>query len=1002
MRQTECSSVFELRGHVPDTQESASAFGRVRFIGQTIELDIVLLGRGTIRGSVRYEDGSVPQDLTMVVHHPVYQEGYAPSLDAAGHYERRGVPVGPIALLARDGQGNFATVSAEIPHAGAVVERDVVIVRRPDLPRGELRGRVFAPDGVTAVFNAYLALYTEGLLVGVERSGLDGSYDFGEVPAGTAELEAFDGETGRSGARLYFELQPDRVNEVDVLLRDERGLIEGHVYRRDPLTGVATPVAGAIVYLSGQPFHATTDASGAYRLEDVFAMTTSLVAADLATGEVEQVSVLLQGDGFHVVRDIYFESEGTGNIAGEVLDYGGLPVVGAVVHIALSDTSWSHETRTDGSGRFQFTETFAPGSYSVHGIRGEDGAARTVTIQFPGQTAFASLRFLRGTLRGQVRVEQPGGDPTPVIALVRYRTTVVRHGLIGLDTQSHDIETDTEGRWEIPAVLGGRYEVEIFNAFYGERSFRGTIVANGEVHELDVLYGQSGAVEGVILDHDGVTPVAGARVALHHEAFSNYEVFSDSEGRFRFEAVPPAPETSFEVVAESQVGAILRVARVWAVVSRSGERVETRLVLSKQGSVAGRVEITAGEPAVGAFVTLSGSEYPYQRLTGQTDSEGQFRFQNVVAGTISVGVRDLSGLGGRVSTRIVDEGEAAFVLIQLEQVGSILGQVVDPSTGDAAAFSQVRLLRGGRLFDAATTDADGNYEFVTLPLATYSVAAFDPSTGRSGQRADLRVLFDGHQVLGDLTLEARGEAVGRVSDGADQAPIPNAIVELLSHALVPFTTFVTTDSDGRYRFALVPQGEFSVRATDPVTARQAVAEGEIELENEVVELDLVLAPLGAVEGRVLDPNGTGALFSGPVSVLVTQSRIEVGASLEDPYRIDGLRANATFDIRVVEPGGPHRGQGSGSLAAGETVTEIDVRMWAIANVRARVLGANATPVAGAQVELRGYTRYGFVAANATADDQGVVSFAGIGEGNLTLSALDPVTRLRGSRGLTVA
>jgi len=1001
VRQTECGGVFELRAHVPETQESASAFGRVRFIGQTVALDIVLLGRGTIRGAIRYDDGSVPDRLTMVVHHPVYQEGYAPSLDATGHYERRGVPVGPVAILARDGAGNFATLSAEIPSAGAVVEQDVVIVRRPELPRGELRGQVLAPDGTTPVYDAYLALYSGGLLVGVERSGIDGSYDFGEVPAGTAELEAFDGETGRSGARLYFELLPDRINEVDVLLRDERGVVEGHVYRRDPVTGVATPLAGAVVYLSGQPFNSTTDASGAFRLEDVFAMVTDLVAVDLASGETERTRVLLAGDGFHVVRDIYFDGGGGGTLAGEVLDYDGLPVAGAVVHVAASDTTWSHEARADGSGRFQFSESFAPGTYSLHAIRGEDGAAASATIQFPGQTTFTSLRFVRGTLRGQVRVEQPEGDPTPVVALVRYRTTVVRHGLVGRDLETHDLETDAEGRWELTGVLGGPYEVEVFNAFYGERSFRGRIVAQGEVHDLDVVYGQSGAVEGVVLGQDGVTPAAGARVALHHEAFADYEVVSDAEGRFRFEAVPPDPGYAFEIVAEAQGDGVLRFARVWAVVSRSGERVETRLILTKQGSVAGQVEISAGVPAVGAFVTLSGSEYPYQTATSQTDADGGFEFQNVFAGTISIGVRDLSGLGGRVSTELTDEGEEAFVLIQLEQVGAIQGRVVDPATGEAAAFSQVRLLRGGRLFDAVTTDAEGLYELVTLPLATYSVAAFDPSTGRSGRRDGLRVLFDGHVVGGDVTLEARGEAVGQVRDGADGAAVPNAIVELNSHALVPFATFVTTDLDGRYRFALVPQGEFTVRATDPSTRRSAAAEAEIEAENQVVERDLVLAPMGAVEGRVLDPNGSGALFSGPVSVLVTQSRIQVGASLENPFRIEGIRPDSAFELRVVEPGGAHRGQASGALAPGATTAAVDVRLWAIADVRARVLGAGGTPVAGAQVELRGYTRYGFVAANATADGAGYALFGGVGEGNLTLSAVDPATQLRGSRGFAI-
>ena len=72
-------------------------------------------------------------------------------------------------------------------------------------------------------------------------------------------------------------------------------------------------------------------------------------------------------------------------------------------------------------------------------------------------------------------------------------------------------ETDADGRWSIPNVLIGAYEIEVFNAFYGERVFRGALLAHGETHDLDVLYGQSGSVEGTVVDHDGVTPAAGGR-----------------------------------------------------------------------------------------------------------------------------------------------------------------------------------------------------------------------------------------------------------------------------------------------------------------------------------------------------------------------------------------------------------------------------------------------------------------------------------------------------------
>src|SRR6185503_4290592 len=109
----------------------------------------------------------------------------------------------------------------------------------------------------------------DGVLLGVARSGADGRFDFGTVPAGRAEIEAFEGTTGRSGAQLTFDLHADQVNDVRVVLRDDRGTIEGYVYRKSG--GVTSPVSGAVVWASGTPFNTRTDATGFYRLEGVFA-----------------------------------------------------------------------------------------------------------------------------------------------------------------------------------------------------------------------------------------------------------------------------------------------------------------------------------------------------------------------------------------------------------------------------------------------------------------------------------------------------------------------------------------------------------------------------------------------------------------------------------------------------------------------------------------------------------------------------------------------------------
>ena len=58
MRQTVCSDTFTLEAQDPSSGKHGNATSRVRFIGQTVELNVLMLGRGTIHGRVTYEDGT--------------------------------------------------------------------------------------------------------------------------------------------------------------------------------------------------------------------------------------------------------------------------------------------------------------------------------------------------------------------------------------------------------------------------------------------------------------------------------------------------------------------------------------------------------------------------------------------------------------------------------------------------------------------------------------------------------------------------------------------------------------------------------------------------------------------------------------------------------------------------------------------------------------------------------------------------------------------------------
>gem|GEM_PF-6462551 len=996
VRQTTCSDLFTIRATDPTTGAHGNARGRVRFVGQTAQLDVLMLGRGTVRGRVTYDDGTIPGEPQVTGYSPVFFEGLEATYGPDGTYEIRDLPVGTISLGATDRQGGYVFQTVEIERAGAVVERDLTIIRKaPDEPTGDVRGTVYEPDGTTPIYDAYVALYVDGELTGVERSDLDGTFDFGTVRAGLAEIEAFDAGTGLSGAQLFFDVQADQVNDITVLLKDDRGTVEGHVYRQT-LDTVA-PVAGAVVWVSGTPFNAVTDVAGYYRMEGVFSGNHSLLAADLENQVQVSETVTISADGDTVTRDLYFvESVGSG-LAGEVLGFSGNPVPGAVIHLDDGHGGWWKEAHTDGAGRFSIPN-LAPGGYKLYVFSGATGTVASATIRFEGETPFVHVRFKKGTIRGTTQAINESGQVVGVRSLVTYRTTVpLSTGIVALDHSAHTFETDEDGNFEIPDVLAGPYRLTVSNAFYGEKTFRDEIVFHGEVRQHDVLFEPTGEVRGVLLDWDGETPVAGATVNLRHPSFLAYDVVTDAEGRFTFSLLPPK-SSRFAIDAEIEQNGVYRTARIWAAVTKPGQELDVEIVLPQQGTVSGWVEDANGAVVPGAVVTLKESAFPQRKLVHNTDADGNFSFTNVFAGPVAISAQapQLGGLGGRDTLEIVEEGQEVFSVVVLEGTGEVTGKVISPETGEVVPTAQVALDRGVRNnFDSITT-TEGEFRFRLLPLDSYRIRVFDPTTGRFGRSDWFSVDYNGQVVDVPVTLEARGSVDGHLYEPESLLGVPAATIRLSTQSIHRFTTYASTDVDGYFEFEGIPEGTFTLKTREPEGRRLASGDGEIVEEDQLVTVDLYLEQVGRVVGSVFNPVGqTAGLFANANTVLYENGQV-VGASLDNPFAFDGIIADRRLEVRAYENGGDHRGSVKGTLAEGEAEITLDVEMQPIGSAAVTVLDSGGNPVSGVDVRLNNSGFYGWKSLAATSGADGRAVFDSIGVGWIGVSATQPVTLLHGS------
>ena len=1008
VRQTACTDLFEVEAFDLATGDHVLAQSRLRLAAvpgvspapAPAQVDLHMFGRGTVRGTVTFEDGSIPPQAEVVAYQAARGEGQSAAVDPiTGLYELRDMPVGTLSLVATDGEGTFTFATEELATAGATTVRDFTLSRLAPPPTAELNGTVVEADLTTPIAEAYVALYVDGQLVAVRRSGDDGAFAFGTVPAGLAELEAFDGASGLTGGSLLFDLLSDQHATVQLPLVDERGTVEGFVFQQQ--LGTSIPVAGAIVYVDGSPLNTLTDAAGYYRLEGVRAGNRQLVAADPASGLRTANRVTVQPPTAQnldpVARlDFTLPLAIEGGLSGLVLGFDGNPVPNATIHLAAGPANWYHETSTDLAGRFSIPG-LRPGLYEIHALRGTDGASATVEIEYAGHTPSTTLQFRKGSIEVCVMARDNQGAlvPFPGTVSLYYQTTVVRFGLVGLDTDQRFLQTGQNGSPQhcglLTDVLAGRYEIYADNPFGGSAHVGGTLVAHGQAIHHEVEIDSPGSIRGRVLLPDGLSPAAGATVTLADPSFAGGQtVTADANGEFLFALVAPQ-HASMALDADYRAGLLFRQARTQVVLTRSGQEIEdVELILPIQAAVNGTVRDSFGGAVAGAVVTLKEQNYPRRTLEANADGQGNYSFINVFAGGVALTAQapTLGGLGGKSSAEILVEGEAVTADIALEETAELSGQLLTPTDGSTVTGAEVQLLRSGRLIDRATSDGAGRFHFPWLPLtttgSTYELCVLDPTSGRQGRLTPIELTANGQLLDVTVTLEARATVLGRLSEPASGGALPGATVRLTTHSLIPLTTFSSTDLQGDFSFGGVPEGSFDLLAMEPAPGRRrAFGEGAVTVEDLPVTVDLVLEGSGSVEGSVLSPPGAPAgLFANP-NVRVVQDGKVIGATLTNPYRFDNLIVGRPFTLIADEIAGPHSGSSTGLVSQQGEVVPLDITMVPIGTASVQVVQADGvTPATGTDVLMTSSGFYGFRKFLGNTGASHVITFSEVGESRL--------------------
>ena len=965
------------------TGSKGYAVGSVRTQGQTVQVDVVLQGRGIVKGTV--VDGAGAALGGVIVrcaseNDPGFRTAQLSRSD--GGFTFTSVPVGAVRLHAEDPTTNrtaYATVGLSAP--GGVAERQLVIAQ---LPRTSLRGVVRHGRDGSPYAGVHVAGYGQlGEYFGARQTDAAGTFSFESAPAGNVRLEVFDVFVSSSPILVQrVTLVADQPAEVTLTIEEPParfGAVAGTV--RKVLGGASVPAPGVVVFVQSTGHRTTTGADGTYRIDDVPIGAQTVTALDPATGRSVSGSATIQHE-LSSPLDLQFADGTLGRVVGTVVDQQGRPKGGVVVEIVDEGppVTVPFQAATAADGSFTLLNV-PPGTHRVQATFRENRGGRTlrnagaatVTVPGPGAAGQTAIQ-LRGwvTVSGRViaRVRDRNGElhDNPVFAPVELHSARFSDGTSNPDPEAgpiyrdgpslyETVNTDPQtGEFRFEDVRGGPIRVVAKNPFYGERTYAfGFVQGDATRGPVDVVFdGNLGVVDGYLFNADGI-PIVGRHLTLRGAApFDVIEATtrpagpSNGAGYFVFPLVPFSPR--IRVRFSEELGGVTRFAE--ANVSLSAQAPTARVTLRALGvgSVTVRVVQPAGDdlvPVAGAQVRVDELEGERRSTTRTTDANGIAAFSNITEGRIAVLAR--SGLfGGRASVFGSGEGFSVDAVVKLTGMAQASGVVRSPVDGSPVANVNVLLvsLGGGGLgigpLAAMTTAPDGNFVFDGIPAvpgALYRADAEDSGTLRRGHSATL-ALAPGDTKQADVTLNALGAVTGRLTSFDGATALAGAEITVSSFEAIPGsehareTRFLaTTDADGVFRVDGVPAGSISVRAHDEITGLSAVGSGTLVTEGQVVRVDLRATPTGTVQGLVRRADGTPLDETAAVPTVSISSHGLSRAVTARSYEFTGIPSTHEFVLAAREPASPfHEATARGSVGAGQTQS-VDLRYGPIGSVR---------------------------------------------------------------------
>ncbi len=515
-----------------------------------------------------------------------------------------------------------------------------------------------------------------------------------------------------------------------------------------------------------------------------------------------------------------------------VLVFDGLarPILGADVRLFLvvkGVGKTGSRGKTDASGTVRFDDLLADELASVSVT--VERFTRTARVRLAdGHVTELSVTFEHGLeVSGIVRNARYG--PLAYISVSFTRKT--DDGF----TDRTFANTDTRGRYELPRVPAGEYEVQLAGgrvpatvrrspggapvnkprvqpalAYHEKKPGKATIAPPGPVTH-DIILGHV-AIEGTVRDGATGRPIAGATVQAQSPHFAI--VKTDARGRFTLASLPPG---KYRFLLEKD-GYVLRFVRDVEIGAPAAGPLRRDFSLHPAATLHLMLRDKDGHPvrgehwitfSVGGKDSQAGDKKREWTSNLTADADGRIVSKTAPLGTITLSISGGGWTGGPVTVDAKPGTNTVPIVLERmkgKDALSLRGIVRNETTRAPVKGARVRL--SADMMRDAYTDAEGGYEFKGVPAGRYRLSTEkDGYANLSGISVRIE---DGQAATRDLKLTPAATLHIRVTDEHDR-PVSGKLLlaytrkdEGLGRGIK-----IETDADGRATCRRLAPGKYS-------------------------------------------------------------------------------------------------------------------------------------------------------------------------------------------------